>query len=82
MANLFSVARHSVRHRQLTKFGKCTLRGHESRVTYFTNERCNYGVISFGWKRESSCKGRHSPEGRAVTSVAEPVNSVEQSRRS
>lgn len=27
----------------------------------------------------TSCKGRHAPEGRAVSSVAEPVNSVEQS---
>jgi hypothetical protein len=30
---------------------------------------------------ETSCKGRHTPEGRAVPSAAELVNSVEQSLR-
>jgi hypothetical protein len=32
-------------------------------------------------EREAGCKGRHTPEGRAVPSITEPVNSVEQSLR-
>jgi len=32
-------------------------------------------------ERESNCKGRHTPECRAVPSVTEPVHSLEQSLR-